>query len=157
MIFRRFLMPDMRNALRMLESDLQGIKSGTGRIPFETFFQDISRGPRSIAANVIETKQVFRIEAEIPGAKKEDVNIELTDDHSVAIHGNIKSAEKTEGNKIWSEERSVGEFHRIFQLPSKLSQEGIKADMKDGVLTLEIPKSTENGSKKISIDWKTSE
>lgn len=138
----------------MLENDLQELR--TGRTPFESVFQDISRGSRSIPANVTETKEAFRIEAEIPGASRNDVNIELADEHSLAIHGNIKAAEKAEGTKVWADERPVGEFHRVFQFPSKLAQEGIKADMKDGVLTLEVPKSTENGNKKISIDWKSS-
>lgn len=138
----------------MLENDIQELR--TGRTPFESVFQDISRGARSLPANVTETKEAFHIEAEIPGASRDDINIELADEHSLAIHGNIKAAEKKEGSKVWADERPFGEFHRVFQFPSKLAQEGIKADMKDGILILEVPKSTENGNKKISIDWKSS-
>ena len=153
LMLRRFVFPEMRSALRMLENDLQELRGS--RTPFETIFQDISRGTRSIPANVTETKESFRIEAEIPGASQKDINIELADEHSLAIHGNIKATEKSADTKVWAEERSTGEFHRVFQFPSKLAQEGIKADIKDGLLILDVPKSLDNGAKKISIDWKS--
>jgi HSP20 family molecular chaperone IbpA len=160
MMLRRLILPEMRNALRMLESDLQEIRHTS---PFETVYRDITTGSRSIPANVLETNKAFHIEAEVPGAAREDINIELTDERTLAIHGNIKAkkpiaTEKTKDKesdiKVWAEERSTGSFHRVFQFPTRLSQDGIKADIKDGVLTLEVSKSTENGSKKIPIDWK---
>ena len=159
-MLRRLVLPEMRNALRLLESDLQEFRNVS---PFETVYRDITSGSRSIPANVLETNKAFHIEAEIPGAAREDINIELADDCTLAIHGNIKSKkpsgiegkkEKEGDFKVWAEERSTGAFHRVFQFPTRLSQEGIKADMKDGLLTLEIAKSTENASKKVPIDWK---
>lgn len=157
-MLRRFVLPEMRNALRMLESDLQEIRHAS---PFESVYRDITSGSRSIPANVLETNKAFHIEAEIPGAAREDISIELADERTLAIHGSIKAKKTTgpEGKKdndfkIWAEERPTGAFHRVFQFPTRLSQEGIKADMKDGVLTLEVSKSNDNGTKKIPIDWK---
>jgi HSP20 family molecular chaperone IbpA len=157
-MLRRFILPDMRNALRMLENDLQEIRHSS---PFESVYRDLTAGSRSIPANVLETNKAFHIEAEIPGAAREDINIELADERTLAIYGNIKTKKNTGADnkkendiKIWAEERPTGAFHRVFQFPTRLSQEGIKADMKDGILTLEVSKSTDNGTKKIPIDWK---
>src|SRR5437763_15489161 len=111
MMLRRLILPEMRNALRLLESDLHEFRNTS---PFETVYRDITSGSRSVPANVLETNKAFHIEAEIPGAAREDINIELADERTLAIHGNIKPKRPiaTEGRKdkendfkVWAEER----------------------------------------------------
>jgi HSP20 family protein len=55
--------------------------------------------------------------------------------------------------KYWVSERSVGEFHRSFSFPSRVDQDGVKASLKQGVLTITVPKLVANkGSRKINIE-----
>lgn len=153
------LLPELRSAIQFLERDIQQHASAVGRAhrPFDAAYRDFSRGERLVPVNVVESDKAFRIEAELPGVTKEDISIELADERTVSIHGKSKSVlETTEkpAHKVWASERDIGEFHRTFEFPHKLAGEGIKADMKDGLLILEVPKSTDNGAKKVAIDWK---
>ncbi|PGG96634.1 hypothetical protein AJ79_09507 [Helicocarpus griseus UAMH5409] len=58
-----------------------------------------------------------------------------------------------EGTKFWVSERSVGEFSRTFSFPTKVDQNGVKASLKNGILTVTIPKTTAPSTKKITIDY----
>lgn len=68
----------------------------------------------------------------------------------VEVSGNKEKEEPTE--KFWVSERSVGEFARSFHFPSKVDQEGVKASMKNGILSIHVPKAREvKGGKRITI------
>ncbi|KUL84233.1 hypothetical protein ZTR_06920 [Talaromyces verruculosus] len=54
--------------------------------------------------------------------------------------------------KYWVSERSVGEFHRSFNFPSRINQDGVKASLKNGVLSVVVPKAAPPASRKISIE-----
>ena len=54
--------------------------------------------------------------------------------------------------RYWVAERSVGEFHRSFSFPSRVDQDAVKASMKNGILSIVVPKSTAPQSKKITIE-----
>ena len=156
-MLRRFILPEMRNAIKLMENDFNRFPFVERRTPFESIFSDVASGSRTVPSNVIETDSGYKIEAEVPGVSKSDINIELVDERTLAIKGKVVAADKEEKAKYWTEERSTGEFYRTFQFPHKLNQQGIKADMKDGLLILEVLKSQDNGGKRIEIDWKTSE
>ncbi len=55
--------------------------------------------------------------------------------------------------KYWVSERSVGEFHRAFTFPSLVDQDAVKANLKNGVLSVVIPKSTHHEGKRIMVEW----
>ncbi|KAL2368522.1 heat shock protein 30 [Blastomyces gilchristii SLH14081] len=57
-----------------------------------------------------------------------------------------------DGMKYWVCERSVGEFSRTFSFPSRVNQDGVKASLKNGILSVVIPKSSAPTSKRINID-----
>ncbi|OJD12830.1 hypothetical protein AJ78_06632 [Emergomyces pasteurianus Ep9510] len=57
-----------------------------------------------------------------------------------------------EGMKYWVSERSVGEFSRTFSFPTRVDQDGVKASLKDGILSVTVPKAVAPASKKISIE-----
>ncbi|KAI9850451.1 MAG: hypothetical protein M1838_005663 [Thelocarpon superellum] len=64
----------------------------------------------------------------------------------------VKKPETTADKpKYWVTERSVGEFHRSFSFPSRVDQDAVKASMKNGILSIVVPKSTAPQSKKITI------
>ncbi|OAX79033.1 hypothetical protein ACJ72_06651 [Emergomyces africanus] len=61
-------------------------------------------------------------------------------------------AHAPEGIKYWVSERSVGEFSRTFSFPTRVDQDGVKASLKDGILSVMVPKAVAPASKKISIE-----
>ncbi|BCR86130.1 Hsp20/alpha crystallin family protein [Aspergillus chevalieri] len=65
-----------------------------------------------------------------------------------------QSVTKSENNKhrYWVSERSVGEFHRTFSFPDKVDQDKVKASLKNGILSVLVPKVTASGPKKITIE-----
>jgi HSP20 family protein len=86
------------------------------------------------------------VKAELPGMKKEDIDISLTKD-TITISGDKKKEEKIEKKDYYSFERSYGSFKRSFSLPAEVQTEKASAKFKDGVLEIRIPK-TEEAKKK---------
>ena len=94
------------------------------------------------AANIIENENDFSIELAVPGMSKEDFNIKLEDDILTISVEHKEVEEKDEKNFTRREFRYDG-FSRSFTLPEIVDQEKIKADYKNGVLHLMLPKSKE--------------
>ncbi len=86
------------------------------------------------------------VKAELPGMKKEDIDVSLTKD-TVTISGEKKKEEKVEKKNYYSLERSYGSFKRSFSLPAEVQTEKASAKFKDGVLEIRMPK-TEEAKKK---------
>jgi HSP20 family protein len=86
------------------------------------------------------------VKAELPGMKKEDIDVSLTED-TITISGEKKKEEKIEKKDYYSLERSYGSFKRSFSLPAEVQTEKASAKFKDGVLEIRIPK-TEEAKKK---------
>ncbi|KAH8679705.1 HSP20-like chaperone [Tricladium varicosporioides] len=109
--------------------------------------------------DVEEHKHSYSLYGELPGVEKKDVEIDFTDPQTIHIHGRTetsytspKEGEESEGGKIWRSERKVGEFSRSFSFPQPVNQEGVKASMKNGILSLSVPKMKGgNQVKKITI------
>ncbi|MFA5353054.1 MAG: Hsp20/alpha crystallin family protein [Thermodesulfovibrionales bacterium] len=87
------------------------------------------------------------IKAEIPGMKKEDLDVSLTED-TITLSGEKKSEEKVEKKNYHRLERSYGSFSRSFRLPEGVQTDKAKAGFKDGVLEIRLPKSEEAKKKK---------
>ena len=87
------------------------------------------------------------VKAELPGMKKEDLEVHVTDD-SITVSGEKKKEEKVERKGYYRHERSYGSFARSFSLPSEVRTDDAKAEFKDGVLEIRIPK-TEEAKKRV--------
>jgi HSP20 family protein len=87
-------------------------------------------------------------------AAVEDESAEKSEDTSVVPSDSQKKEVARSGQrKYWVSERSVGEFYRSFSFPSRVEQDGVKASLKNGVLTIIVPKVAANKqSRKINID-----
>ena len=96
--------------------------------------------------DIFEEGDNFVVKAEIPGMKKEEIEVNLTDD-MVTISGEKKKEEKVEKKDYYRFERSFGSFSRSFRLPKDVQADKAKATFKDGVLELKVPK-TEEAKKK---------
>lgn len=92
----------------------------------------------------------YRLTAELPGFKKEDVDIQVTDD-SMEIRASVgwKYDEKTED--YICAERRCDSFYRMVALPEKIKPDDIQADLKDGVLEVTLPKKEPKEKKKIRL------
>jgi HSP20 family protein len=86
------------------------------------------------------------VKAELPGMKKEDIDVKLTD-KTITISGEKKKEEKVEKKNYFRMERSYGSFTRSFGLPSEVQTDKVKAQFKDGILEIRVTK-TEEAKKK---------
>lgn len=100
--------------------------------------------------DVEESDKAFTIKAELPEVKKEDVKIEL-ENGSIRISGERK-IEKEEAGRRWHRlERSYGAFERAFTLPEGTQRTEIKAEFKDGLLKVHLPKGESSKPKALEI------
>ena len=89
--------------------------------------------------DVIETPEEFQIKAELPEVKKEDVKVSV--DHGVLrLEGERKHEKEDKGKKYHRIERSYGSFLRTFTLPDNVDDTKVRAEFKDGVLNVRLPK-----------------
>ena len=102
------------------------------------------------AVDIAEDEQKYVITAEIPGASKEDVHVDIHDD-MLTIRGEKRSEREEKRQQGRWIERSYGSFSRSFTLPANASADRISAAFKDGVLTLELPKLEAAKPKQIAI------
>ena len=102
------------------------------------------------AVDVSETDGEFKIKAEIPDVKKEDVKVTL-EDGVLTIQGQRKQEKEDKGTKYHRVERTYGSFVRSFTLPDLVDEEKVKAEFKDGVLNLQLPKSEKAKPKAIEV------
>lgn len=100
--------------------------------------------------DIKETKDGFVIKADLPGVKDEDVNVSVTGSQ-LAISGKREEENREEGEHHYLVERSAGTFSRVFSLPDGADADSVTADMKNGVLTLKIPKRPEAQPRRINI------
>ena len=102
------------------------------------------------AVELTEENGAYRLTAELPGIRREDVEITL-EDNVLTLKGK-KEEEKEEKDKQYHlSERRYGEFQRSFLLPRSVATDEIRAEMKDGVLTVTLPKSQEAMGRRIEI------
>jgi HSP20 family protein len=100
--------------------------------------------------DISETDEQFLITAELPGMKKEDINISV-DNGRLLINGERSSEEKEEGKTFHRVETKRGSFERSFKLPNHVDEETINATYEDGLLNITIDKAENNVKKQIEI------
>lgn len=102
--------------------------------------------------NSREDDKAFYLDVDLPGVKKEDIELNITDG-VLTIKGERKIRKTQEDKTYYKIESSYGKFERSFTLPKDIDEGKIEAEVKDGVLSLTIPKSTQDiqKTKKIAI------
>ncbi|KAJ5120535.1 HSP20-like chaperone [Penicillium bovifimosum] len=124
--------------------------------------------------DVRESEKAFHFDGELPGIAQKDIDVEFPDPQTMVIKGRVvreyhtpepqaeakEGAEQAEDNQVtknksghrfWASERSVGEFQRSFTFPSRVDPDKTSANLKNGILSIEVPKATAAASKKITI------
>ena len=102
------------------------------------------------AANITENAQEYTIRADLPEVKKEDIDLTVTNG-VLTLSGERRYEKSTEDEKQHRRETFHGTFQRSFAVPDDVDVKGIKADSKDGVLVVHLPKRAEEKPESISI------
>jgi len=102
--------------------------------------------------DVTEKDNAYEVKADIPGVKKEDINVRI-DGNVVQIDAQVKREKETKGNgdKVLRSERYYGNVSRTFSLADDVDDSKAEAKYADGVLTLALPKRTTAASKKVTV------
>jgi HSP20 family molecular chaperone IbpA len=99
--------------------------------------------------DIYETENALTVVVEMPGVEKDKIDISI-EDNVLQIEGHIDFASYTEMQPVYTE-YNVGHYSRKFSLSSRINQGKISAEMKDGILTLILPKAEEAKPRKITI------
>lgn len=110
-----------------------------------------SRSDWAPAVDIKETSEAFTIDAELPGMTKDDVKVTVHDG-VLSIEGERKHEEETGDKKHHRVERFYGSFMRRFTLPENVDENSVKANFKDGLLTLTLQKAEPKEPKAIQVD-----
>ncbi|CAO3630663.1 unnamed protein product [Cunninghamella blakesleeana] len=136
---------------------------------FEPPSNQLERRTRYPPTDILETDNGYEIHAEVPGVEKQNLDIQVLDDHTIVLKGGMKysktesSPEPTEANADtsesasplaphwWRSERMSGSFSRSYSFPQSINANDIKANYQDGILTIAAPKS-KKAFHRITID-----
>jgi HSP20 family protein len=122
---------------------------------FETPLAEMARTSQLLsgwtpALDMFEDKDNLYLRAELPGMRKEDIDLSLHEG-SLSISGERKGEEKYKDAEVYRAERFFGRFQRTVSLPTPVVETKVKAQYQDGVLTVTLPKAEEAKPKHIDV------
>jgi HSP20 family protein len=107
--------------------------------------------PAQLRVDVTETDNSYVVRAEIPGVKKEDINVAI-DGNQVEISAEVKNEnEARDSEKVLRSERYYGKVYRAFALGQDIDESATQAKYADGILELTLPKKQTAAAKRITI------
>lgn len=130
---------------------------------FDELFRDVNPGyfikplhgdplPAQIKVDVKENANEFVVEAEIPGAGKENIHVNI-EGNVVSIRAQVSQMDtQSKDDKVLRSERYFGEVARSFQLPVDIDESASKARYENGVLTLNLMKRQKQGGQRMTIE-----
>lgn len=128
--------------------------------PFESMLRDFmpttfrpmlrTTGEPTIAIEVQEMDNAYLVTAELPGVKKEDIDISITG-NQVTLNAECKQEKVAAEAKEWCRERWYGKVSRTIQLPLEIEEKDADAKYVDGLLHLTLPKKASSMAKKLEI------
>ena len=123
----------------------------SGMVPEEVGVTDARQtAALSVPMNVVAEEDAFVITAWVPGLDVDDLRIEVVDD-TVTIEGEFPAPEEDENRQVLLQEIPFGRFKRVITLPTTLEASEAEAELRNGVLTLRIPKAEALRPKTIKI------
>ncbi|MCC6552082.1 MAG: Hsp20/alpha crystallin family protein [Polyangiaceae bacterium] len=141
------MMDDLRRRMdRMFEDVDHAPARGSLRGEFDRAPRFVAPGPR---VHLFDAGSALVVRADLPGMRQEDLQLTLNQD--VLTLAGERKADAPEGYQVHRQERSTVRFSRSFQLPSKVDAEKTTAILKNGVLTLTLPKVPEAQPRRIAV------
>ena len=107
-------------------------------------------GKWSPAVDIQETDDEFVLKADLPDVKKDDVKVEL-EDGILTVEGERRKEKEEHGKRFHKIERAYGKFVRCFTLPTEVDGPNVKAEFKEGVLSVRLPKAVNAKPKAIDV------
>jgi HSP20 family protein len=133
--------------------ELVSLRDAMDRLFEESFvrpFGWVSPVESAMALDMYETDDNLVIKAALPGVLPENVDVTIEGDR-LRIEGEVKADEEMDKGKVHIRERRYGKFSRVILLPTDVQSDKAKAEFKDGILTLTLPKAEELKPKRIKI------
>jgi HSP20 family protein len=132
-------------------SEIEGLHREMNRL-FDSLTPSAQKGYEGLAfmpaAEMRELPEYIELKLELPGLEAKDLDIQVTS-KSVSISGDRRSQTETQENGVTRSEFRYGQFRRVVPLPARVVNDQTKAEYKDGVLTLTLPKA--EGDKKTTF------
>jgi HSP20 family protein len=97
-----------------------------------------------------ETKDAYLFKADMPGVMADDLEVSVTGNR-LSVSGKREEEERREDDRYFAYERSYGSFSRAFVLPEGADVDKLKAELKDGVLHIVVPKKADVQARKVEI------
>jgi HSP20 family protein len=120
---------------------------------FESFLnegEEVSNRTWVPPVDIQETADGYRLQAELPGLTRDDINITL-ENNVLRLTGERKFERDAKKENFQRIERTYGAFSRAFALPQQVNGEGVQAAFENGVLTITVPKAEQAKPRKIEI------
>jgi HSP20 family protein len=111
---------------------------------------ELPKAEWALALDVLEHQNEYLVRASLPGVKSEDLEVTY-EKGMLTVRGEIKDESETEQGQYHLRERRFGSFVRTISMPDTIKAEDIRADYKDGVLTLHLPKAEEVKPRRIAV------
>lgn len=132
----------------MMNLQLRTLRHPNWDREFEHLFNFAKDEQWSPAVEIAEEDKYFAVSVDVPGVKREDIELEVKDNR-LFVSGERKAS--LEKEKVLRSERRYGKFSRIFTLPQDVNTDAIEARFEEGVLTVTVPKVEKAQPKKITI------
>lgn len=110
--------------------------------------QQVTGDMPTLPTDLEETDEAFIVEMDVPGVKREDVNVEIRDSH-LQVSGEVKQRERT--GTLRRQTRPVGRFECTLALPGEIDPDKVEAKLDHGVLMITLPKAPEGRPRHIEI------
>ncbi len=112
---------------------------------------EVAGQPVRVKIDVKEDEKSYLVHAEIPGVKKDDINVSI-DGNQVSISAEVRrEKEEKQGEKVLRSERYYGKVYRAFALAQDVDQAGATARYENGILELTLPKKQATAQKRLTV------
>jgi HSP20 family protein len=118
--------------------------------PFREAWPTFDQGAFAPAFDVKETKEGFLIKADVPGVKEPDLEVRASGNR-LTVSGKREEEKSDKSDTHYAYERTFGSFTRTFTMPEGANLDGVMAELREGVLTIQVPKKAEMLSKKVEV------
>ena len=138
-------------------SGLSGLQEQVNRLFESTFPRRADNSALTTwapAVDIYETENELVLKADLPAIDEKDLDIRI-ENNTLTVRGERKFEKQVNEDSYLRVERSYGSFSRSFSLPNTINTEAIRAEYKNGVLTVQMPKRAESKPKQVKVNVET--